>query len=94
MSVPVCYVNDTLPEGICDETVIVQGVIDGLIINGKEGEIVDYKTDRVSSAEELCEKYREQMKMYKLAAEECFRLQNVTITLYSFHLSKEISLKL
>ncbi len=94
MSVPVCYVNDTLPEGICDETVIVQGVIDGLIINGNEGEIVDYKTDRVSSAEELCEKYREQMKMYKLAAEECFRLQNVTITLYSFHLSKEISLKL
>lgn len=94
MSVPVCYVNDTLPEGICDETVIVQGVIDGLIINGKNGEIVDYKTDRVTTAEELCEKYREQMKMYKKAAEECFGLQNVTISLYSFHLSKEISLKL
>lgn len=94
MSVPVSQVNNTLPNGLCDESVIVQGVIDGLVINGKNGEIVDYKTDRVSTAEELCEKYREQMKMYKKAAEECFGLQNVTITLYSFHLSKEISLKL
>jgi ATP-dependent helicase/nuclease subunit A len=94
MSVPVCQVNDTLPENVCDERVIVQGVIDGLIINDNNGEIVDYKTDKVSSVEELCEKYGEQMKMYKKAAEECFGLQNVTITLYSFHLSKEISLKL
>lgn len=94
MSVPISQVNETLPESVGDETVIVQGVIDGLVINGKNGEIVDYKTDKVSSAEELCEKYKEQMKMYKKAAEECFRLQNVTITLYSFHLSKEISLKL
>ena len=78
---------------ISDETVFVQGVIDGLLINGTDCEIVDYKTDRVSSAEELCEKYREQMKMYKKAAQDCFGLQNVTITLYSFHLSKEISLK-
>jgi ATP-dependent helicase/nuclease subunit A len=94
MSVPVCEVNDALPESVCDETVIVQGVIDGLVINGKSGEIIDYKTDKVASAEELCEKYKEQMKMYKLAAEQCFGIQNVTITLYSFHLSKEISLKL
>ncbi len=94
MSVPISQVNDTLPESVSNETVIVQGIIDGLVINGNNGEIVDYKTDRVNSADELCEKYREQMKMYKKAAEECFGLQNVTITLYSFHLSKEISLKL
>ncbi len=94
MSVPFSQIDDTVPKDISDESVIVQGIIDGLIINGNNGEIVDYKTDRVVSADELCEKYREQMKMYKMAAEECFGLQNVTITLYSFHLSKEISLKL
>lgn len=93
MSVPVNMVKDSLPDSVSDETVFVQGVIDGLLINGTDCEIVDYKTDRVSSADELCEKYREQMKMYKRAAQECFGLQNVTITLYSFHLSKEISLK-
>ena len=94
MEIPVSLVNDTLPEEMSNEKVIVQGVVDGLIINGKNGEIVDYKTDRVKSEEELCERYKGQMSVYKKAAEECFGLQNVTVTLYSFHLSKEISIKL
>lgn len=91
MSIPVSLVNNDLTS---DENVIVQGVIDGLIINGNTGEIVDYKTDRVNSEEELCERYKGQMSIYKKAAEECYGLQNVTVTLYSFHLSKEISVKL
>ena len=94
MEIPVSLVNDSLPEEMSSEKVIVQGVVDGLIINGKNGEIVDYKTDRVKSEEELCERYKGQMGVYKKAAEECFGLQNVTETLYSFHLSKEISIKL
>ena len=94
MSLPVSLVNNNLPESVQDEMVIVQGVIDGLIINGDSCEIVDYKTDRVESEEELCDRYKEQMRIYKKAAEECFGMQNVAITLYSFHLSKEISLKL
>lgn len=94
MSLPVSLINSDLPESVQNETVIVQGVIDGLVINGDSCEIVDYKTDRVESEEELCERYKEQMRIYKKAAEECFGMQNVAITLYSFHLSKEISLKL
>lgn len=93
MTIPVAIIDKTLPENVQDESVIVQGIIDGIIINGKNGEIVDYKTDKVSSEEELCERYKEQMTVYKKAAEECFGLQNITVTLYSFHLSKEISLK-
>jgi ATP-dependent helicase/nuclease subunit A len=94
MSVPVSYINKALPDNVQDETVIVQGVMDGIIINGNNGEILDFKTDRVSTEDELCERYKEQMSIYKKAAEECFGLQNITVTLYSFHLSKEISLKL
>ncbi|MBO5333830.1 MAG: helicase-exonuclease AddAB subunit AddA [Clostridia bacterium] len=94
MSIPVSMVNNSLSENVSDEKVIVQGIIDGLIINGRNGEIVDYKTDRVETMEELCERYKGQMTIYKKAAEECFELQNVTVTLYSFHLSKEISIKL
>lgn len=77
-----------------DENVMVQGVIDGLIINGNCGEIVDYKTDKVSCEEELVERYLRQMRMYKYAAKECFGLEDVNVTLYSFYLSKEISVKL
>lgn len=90
MSVPLNEIKKDiiLAEG---ETAVVQGVIDGFIINGGTGEIIDYKTDRVKSAEELCERYKAQMQIYKRAAEECFGAKNVKVTLYSFELSQEIS---
>ena len=91
MSVPLSFIN---PYMDCEETVVIQGVIDGLIINGKQGEIVDYKTVRVDTEEELCQRYTEQMRVYKMAAEQCFGLENIKVSLYSFNLSKEISLKL
>ena len=93
MSIPVSELNPELDSIAESENAIVQGVIDGLIINDKSGEIVDYKTDRVSNADELIEKYKKQMQIYKKAAEECFGLENVSITLYSFGLSEEISVK-
>ena len=94
MTAPLSFIRKDLPETAGDEKVVLQGIIDGLIINGKNGEIVDYKTDKVNTADELCDRYREQMRVYKIAAEQCFGLQNVTVTLYSFSLSKEISVKL
>lgn len=92
MSIPVNDINPDLPD--TDEKAVIQGVIDALLINGKNGEIIDYKTDKVKKEEELISKYRQQMRVYKRAAEECFGLERVTVTLYSFSLSKEISLKL
>lgn len=94
MTAPLSFIRKDMSEIAGDEKVVLQGIIDGLIINGKNGEIVDYKTDKVNTADELCDRYREQMRVYKIAAEQCFGLQNVTVTLYSFSLSKEISVKL
>ncbi len=92
MSVPVC---ELVPELSCavDEMAVVQGIMDGIIINGTYGEIIDYKTDRVDDESELLERYKTQMSVYKRAAKECFGLENVDVTLYSFSLSKEISVK-
>ncbi|MBR5203477.1 MAG: helicase-exonuclease AddAB subunit AddA [Clostridia bacterium] len=94
MNVPLSFVRKDLQDEVGEEQIVIQGVIDGIIINGKKGEIVDYKTDKVNTPEELCERYREQMRVYKVAAEQCFGLENVTVTLYSFSLSKEISVNL
>lgn len=93
MSLPLYLVNDEVPREFSDENAVVQGVIDGIIINGDIGEIVDYKTDRVKDESELTEKYYRQMIIYRTAAEECFGLNEVSVTLYSFSLSKEILLK-
>lgn len=90
MSVPLKAIQQSIDIGD-DESAVVQGVIDGFIVNGNAGEIIDYKTDRVKSAEELCERYKTQMSVYKRAAEECFGISNVKVTLYSFELSQEIS---
>lgn len=90
MSVPL----NVIQKGISaadGETAVVQGVVDGFIVNGNTGEVIDFKTDRVKSADELCERYKTQMWVYKRAAEECFGTENVKVTLYSFELSKEIS---
>ncbi len=92
MSIPVCELVTGL-ECNTDEAAVVQGIIDGIIINGKNGEIIDYKTDKVKTEEELVERYRAQMSVYVRAAKECFGLENIKVTLYSFSLSKEISVK-
>ncbi len=93
MSIPASSAIDNLPRIASDEKIVVQGIIDGLIINGNTGEIIDYKTDNVPDEEMLIERYKNQMNIYKKAAVECFGLQNVTVTLYSFQHSKEISIK-
>ena len=94
MTVPAMVAIENLPQIASDEKVVVQGVIDGLIINGNRGEIIDYKTDKVSDEAEIIDRYKEQMRIYKMAAEQCFGLTDVGVTLYSFALSKEISVKL
>lgn len=94
MAVPFSMIKPDVPESVRKEKVIVQGVIDGLIINGNCGEIIDYKTDKVSDEKELTEKYLQQLTVYKTAAKECFGLEKVEATIYSFGLNKEISVKL
>ncbi len=94
MSIPATVAIENLPKIASNEKVVVQGVIDGLIINGDRGEIIDYKTDKVSDEAEIIKRYKEQMRIYKMAAEQCFLLREVQVTLYSFALSKEISVKL
>lgn len=94
MAVPLSMIKSDSPESVRNEKVIVQGVIDGLIINGDCGEIIDYKTDRATDEDELCNKYSQQLKIYEMAAKECFGLKKVDATIYSFGLNKEISVKL
>lgn len=94
MSVPISFINKNIPDELSCEKIMIQGVMDGLIINNGISEIVDYKTDRVTNEQELIDRYSEQMRAYKTAAQECFGCKRVSVTLYSFSLSKEISLKL
>jgi ATP-dependent helicase/nuclease subunit A len=76
-----------------DETVLVQGIVDLYFIN-KNDEIVlvDYKTDYVeqSKEQELVNKYREQLNLYKRALEEALNKKVTNVYIYSTWLNKEI----
>ena len=53
-----------------DETVLVQGMIDAYFEENGKIIVLDYKTDRVKSADELTERYRSQMKWYARALKQ------------------------
>ncbi len=82
--------NPELPENLRDEKIVIQGIADCVFAEGGAAVLVDYKTDRVSSAKKLTELYRNQLRVYKKAIEKCLEIPVKEVLLYSFHLGREI----
>ncbi len=81
------------PTGFTDEQVVVQGIADCVFREGDGLVLVDYKTDRVSSAQELADRYRSQLQFYRWALEPIFELPVTEAVLYSFHLGDTVTVK-
>lgn len=81
-----------VPDEVKDEKILVQGIVDCAFEENGEIVVVDYKTDRVSSPDELKQRYFNQLSIYRKAVEECFGMKVAGTVIYSFHLSQEISL--
>lgn len=79
-------VDESYPE---DERVILQGAIDCLLINKDGIIIIDYKTDKVKTTDELVRRYSRQLKLYRQAAVELFDLPVVRCIIYSVTLAEE-----
>lgn len=71
---------------------IVQGIADCIFFESGNAIIVDFKTDNVSSLNELTERYSKQLDIYKLAISEIFSVTVSECIIYSTHLSSEISI--
>ena len=80
--------------GIPDENVVVQGIADCVFREGEGLVLLDYKTDRVSDAQELTERYRSQLQFYRWALEPIFGLPVTQAVLYSFYLDEVIEVAL
>ena len=80
-----------------DIDVILQGVVDLFVkISDKEAIIVDYKTDHVTSRngeEVLRDRHREQLRIYKEAVAEYYKLNNIKTYVYSYVLSSLIEIE-
>ena len=76
-----------------DETILVQGIIDLYFIDENDNLIlVDYKTDYVETGKEneLIEKYKKQLEIYKNALENAIHKKVYKTYIYSIYLNKEI----
>lgn len=72
------------------ETVLIQGVIDVFFYEEDGIVLADYKTDKVSSRQELIERYKTQIDYYQKALEQITGKTVKERILYSFCLQEEI----
>ncbi len=81
-----------LPETMAAEPVVVQGIADCVFREGDGLVLVDYKTDRVKTGEELAARYRSQLAFYKQALEPLLGLPVKQMLLYSFALDAPVEI--
>ncbi len=77
----------------CGESISLQGIADCVFIENDTLVIADYKTDKVSSEEELVKRYSTQLRIYSDILAKIFELPVAETIIYSLHLHKEISLR-
>lgn len=83
-------VRELDPSCDSDETVVVQGVADCVIFEPDGLTILDFKTDRNCTQEDLIQKYTRQLAIYSDAFSSNYGLPAKASYLYSFSLKKEI----
>ncbi len=80
------YMNNSF-----EEEILVQGIIDLFYINNQDELIlVDYKTDYVTAKDQLIQKYRTQLELYKKALEKSMNKKVSKTYIYSTYLDQEI----
>ncbi len=87
---PATEIDTTLDEKFSKEMIVIQGAVDCLFIEDEKIVVVDFKTDRVKSKQQLADSYREQLSIYAGACEKIFSKPVKEKILYSFHLGKSI----
>jgi hypothetical protein len=80
-----------LIDGSSDETkVMVQGVIDLMLVTDRKAIIIDFKSNRTNDVEDLKNKYKLQLKLYRYALSHGKNVNVEETYLYSFFLNKLI----
>lgn len=74
------------------ERLFLQGIIDTVFVEDNQWVLVDYKTDRVKSGDELIRRYKIQMDLYKEALERLTNMPVKASYIYSFRLHEAVLL--
>ncbi len=90
--IPAGELKDDIDESVKDEKVVVQGSVDCAFIEDDKVVVVDFKTDRIKSDDELKDAYGRQLGIYAEACRKIFGMDIKQKLIYSFALSREIEL--
>ncbi len=93
-AIPATRIEKELPKELSGERVYLQGIADVVLVQDDGIEIVDYKTDRGKTEQELCAYYEGQLHLYAQAIEKRLNLPVKRLTLWSFALEKEVAVPL
>ena len=84
--------NRVYPDVENGERLFLQGIIDTAFVEDDQWVLVDYKTDRVKSGDELIRRYKIQMDLYKEALETLTDMSVKASYIYSFRLHEAVLL--
>lgn len=84
--------NRVYPDVENGERLFLQGIIDTAFVEDGQWVLVDYKTDRVKSGDELIHRYKIQMDLYKEALETLTDMSVKASYIYSFRLHEAVLL--
>lgn len=84
--------NRVYPDVENGERLFLQGIIDTVFVEDGQWVLVDYKTDRVKSGDELIRRYKIQMDLYKEALERLTNMPVKASYIYSFRLHEAVLL--
>ena len=84
--------GDPLPGTETGEQILIQGVIDCLFREDDAWILVDYKSDRLETADAFRSRYAVQLALYKRAVEQITHRPVEETYIYSLHLQQEIRL--
>lgn len=90
VDMPLSFFGYDTPPDSTDERIVVQGIADSVFEEDGQLVIVDYKTDRVQTDDELVQRYREQLRIYKQALEQTLSCPVGECWLYSFALGRAV----
>ncbi|MGN0304641.1 MAG: helicase-exonuclease AddAB subunit AddA [Lachnospiraceae bacterium] len=88
LGLPASLLNAKFPT---EEKVLIQGIIDAFFEEEGELVLVDYKTDRITSGQELVLRYQEQLRYYQMALEQLTGKRVKEKLLYSFALGEAVA---
>ena len=84
--------NRIVENSTIEDRVLIQGIVDLIVMGENKNIIIDYKTTKVDTADQLVEKYGLQLKLYKQAIEGAMGIKVDEMWVYSLFLDKLVKI--